>query len=121
MPRFGPGDSTLSGRLAFGILTQMITNQSSNVADLSDDQRRVLESVIGQPLHRDQVLHWAISTAGPQTAAEKRTAARDRLQDTFAKVRRHLDEKGVSQAEWDAAVDDAVQHVRSQHDECESS
>ena len=99
----------------------MITNPSSKVADLSDEQRRVLESVIGQPLRRDQVLHWAITTAEPQTAAEEKAAARNRLQNTFAKVRRHLDEKGVSQAEWDAAVDDAVQHARSQHDECELS
>src|SRR5487761_1422700 len=54
----------------------MATNQSSNVADLSDEQRRLLESVIGQPLRRDQVVHWAITTAGRQPTAEEKAAAR---------------------------------------------
>lgn len=91
----------------------MAINQSSNVADLSDEQRRVLESVIGQPLEDDQIVHWAITTAG-RHAAEEKAAARARLEGTFANVRRHLDEKGISQAEWQAAVNEAVQHVRSQ-------
>ncbi|HQU45781.1 MAG TPA: hypothetical protein PK867_23405 [Pirellulales bacterium] len=99
----------------------MVINQSSNVADLSDEQRRVLESVIGQPLRNDQVVHWSIAPAERQPTAEEKAAARARLEGTFAKVRRNLDQKGVSQAEWDAAADEAVQHVRLQPDECESS
>lgn len=93
-------------------------NQSSNVAELSDEQHRVLESVIGQPLHGDQVVHWTMTTALRQSTADEKVAARERLAATFAKIRQHLDETGVSQPEWHAAVDDAVQDVRSQ---CESS
>ena len=99
----------------------MATNQSSDVADLSDEQRRVLESVIGQPLANDQVVHWEVTTLARRPTAADKARALAGLEATFAEVRRHLDEKGVSQAEWDAAVDEAVQHVRSQHDECESS
>jgi hypothetical protein len=99
----------------------MLVNQSSNVADLSDEQRRLLESVIGQPLRSDQVVHWTVTTAEREAAADQKATARARLESTFAKVRRHLDEKGISQAEWNAAVDEAVQQVRSQRDECESS
>jgi hypothetical protein len=96
-------------------------NHSSNVADLSDEQRRVLESVIGQPLANDQVVYWSIATPVRTPSAADRARAIAGLEATFAKVRRNLDEKGVSQAEWEAAVDEAVQHVRSEHDQCESS
>lgn len=40
------------------------------VAELSDEQRRVLESVIGQSLEDDQVVHWSITTDGRQSTAE---------------------------------------------------
>ncbi|HEX5445935.1 MAG TPA: hypothetical protein VFW87_19055 [Pirellulales bacterium] len=91
------------------------------VADLSDEQRRVLESVIGQPLEDDQVVHWAVTTADPKRIAEAKVAARARLKSTFARVRRNLDKQGISQAEWTATVDEAVQNARSRPDECESS
>jgi hypothetical protein len=99
----------------------MSMNHSSNVADLSDEQRRVLESVIGQPLANDQVVYWSIATPGRTPSAADRTRALAGLEATFAKVRRNLDEKGISQAEWEAAVDDAVQAVRSQRDQCGAS
>lgn len=86
------------------------------MADLSDEQRRVLESVIGQPLSNGQVVHWVVTTS-----ARDRNAARHGLERTLAKLRRNLDEKGVSQSEWNDAVDEAVQQVRVQGDECESS
>jgi hypothetical protein len=36
---------------------RMGTKLSSHVIDLSDEQRRMLESLIGQPLQNDQVIH----------------------------------------------------------------
>ncbi|HET6883521.1 MAG TPA: hypothetical protein VFI31_25440 [Pirellulales bacterium] len=92
-------------------------NHSSNVANLSDEQRRVLESVIGQPLASNQVVHWSITTSGRQPTAADRASARAGLEAIFEKVDRHLDEKGVSEAEWEAVVDEAVRSVRSQRDE----
>lgn len=96
-------------------------NNSSNVADLSDEQRRVLESVIGQTLTSDQVVHWAITKAPRQPTAADKARALAGLEAIFTKIDRNLDEKGVSQAEWEAAVDEAVEHVRSQRDQCEST
>ncbi|MGH7134930.1 MAG: hypothetical protein ACREHD_04275 [Pirellulales bacterium] len=84
---------------------------------MSDEQRRVLESVIGQPLANDQVVHWSITTTGRQPTAADRARARSGLGSIFEKVDRNLDEKGVSQAEWEAVVDEAVRTVRSQRDE----
>lgn len=94
----------------------MAMNYSSNVTDLSDDQRRVLESLIGQPLAKNQIVHWAITTAPRQPTAADRARAVTGLEAIFAKVERNLDENGVSQLEWEAAVDEAVRQVRSQCD-----
>lgn len=52
----------------------MAMNQASIVAELSDEQRRVLESVIGQSLEDDQVVHWSITTDGRQSTAEAKAA-----------------------------------------------
>jgi hypothetical protein len=95
----------------------MATNQSSNVADLSDEQRRVLESVIGQPLRSDQIVHWAITTPGRQPTTADKARALAGLEAVFAKVDRNLDAKGVSEAEWNAVVDEPVRSVRSRPDE----
>ena len=92
-------------------------NQSSNVADLSDEQRRVLESVIGQPLRSNDVVHWIITTPGRHPTAEDKARARAGLEAIFAKVDRHLRENQVDQAEWEAALDEAVRNVRAQSHE----
>lgn len=92
----------------------MATNHSSNVADLSDEQRRVLESVIGRPLEDDQVLHWILTTPGRQPTAADKARARAGLEAIFAKVDRHLRDNQIDQAEWEAAVDEAVRNVRAQ-------
>lgn len=52
----------------------MAMNQSSVVAELSHEQRRVLESVIGQSLEDDQVVHWSITTDATQSIAEAKAA-----------------------------------------------
>jgi hypothetical protein len=96
---------------------RMGTKLSSHVIDLSDEQRRMLESLIGQPLQNDQVVHWAITTAGRQPTAADKERAIAGLKDIFSKVDRHLAEKHIDQAEWEAAVDEAVQSVRSRFDE----
>jgi hypothetical protein len=87
---------------------------SSNVADLSDDQRHVLESLIGQPLHRDQVLYWVVMSPGREPTAADKAQARAGLQAIFDKVDQHFIEQGISPDEFAAEVDEAVRHVRSQ-------
>ncbi|HJT32354.1 MAG TPA: hypothetical protein VJ783_09955 [Pirellulales bacterium] len=95
----------------------MATNLSSNVADLSDEQRRILESVIGQPLQSDQTVHWFVASPGRQPTAADRAAARSGLERVFSKVDRYLDQNHIEQAEWEATVDEAIRHVRSQPNE----
>lgn len=95
----------------------MATNLSSNVADLSDEQRRVLESVIGCSLETNQVVHWLVTSPGRQPTAADRAAARTGLELIFSKVDRHLEQNQIDQTQWEAAVDEAVRYTRSQPDE----
>lgn len=86
---------------------------SSSVADLSAEQRRVLESVIGQPLEDDQVLHWFLSRSGRQPTPRDKTIARAGLEGIFAKVDEHLAASGIREDQFNTAVDEAVDSCRS--------
>ncbi|HEV7224477.1 MAG TPA: hypothetical protein VGN42_17345 [Pirellulales bacterium] len=92
----------------------MQSKLSTNVVDLSDDQRTVLETLIGQQLRRDQVLYWLVVSPGREPTSEEKAKARSGLQDIFDKVDRHLAEQGTSAEEFASAIDEAVKHVRSQ-------
>jgi hypothetical protein len=94
----------------------MESKLSSNVADLSDEQRRMLESLIGQELRRDQVLYWLVVSPGHEPSPTDKAQARAGLHKIFARVDRRFDEQGTSPDEFTAAVDEAVRHVRSQPD-----
>jgi hypothetical protein len=95
----------------------MQSKLSSNVADLSDDQRTVLESLIGQQLRNDQVLYWLVASPGREPTAGEKARARSGLQPILDKVDRHLAERGTSAEEFASAVDEAVRQVRSRPDE----
>ncbi len=86
----------------------------SNVADLSDEQRRLLESLIGQELQRDQVLYWLVVSPSHYPTAADKARSRAGLQAIFEKVDRHVADQGISSEEFASAVDEAVRHVRSQ-------
>ncbi len=90
---------------------------SSNVADLSDDQRQMLESLIGLRLQPDQVLYWVVVNPGKMPAEVDKARSRAGLQELFAKADRRADEHGLSPEKFGAAVDEAVQHVRSRPEE----
>jgi hypothetical protein len=92
----------------------MATKLSSNVADLSDEQRRTLEALIGQPLSRDQVLYWVVMSPGQEPAAADKARARNGLQELFANVDRRSAGDATTPEQFEAVVDEAVRHVRSQ-------
>jgi hypothetical protein len=95
----------------------METRLSSNVADLSDEQRQLLESLTGLRLEPDQVLYWVVVNRGKEPAQIDKSGARAGLQELFVKVDRHADAQGASPDDFGAAVDEAVQHVRSRPQE----
>ena len=92
----------------------MESKLSSNVADLSDEERQLLESLIGQQLRRDQVLYWLVVSPGHEPTTADKAQSRAGLQAIFNKVDRHVADQGISPEEFASAVDEAVRHVRSQ-------
>ena len=91
----------------------MESKLSCNVANLTNDERQFLESLIGQQLRQDQVLYWlVVSPAHKPTAADK-AQSRAGLQAIFKKVDRHIVDQGTSPEEFASAVDEAVRHIRS--------
>jgi hypothetical protein len=92
----------------------MGTRISSNVSDLSEDQRKLLETLIGQPLSAEEVICWAVMRPGRTPAVADKARARAGMQELFAKADQHVADQGAAPAEFDAAVDEAVRHVRSQ-------
>jgi hypothetical protein len=90
---------------------------STNVADLSDEQRKLLESLIGLRLQPEQVLYWIVVNPGKEPTEADKAQSRAGLQELFAKADRHANEQGVSPDEFGAAVDEAEQHVRSRPEE----
>lgn len=95
----------------------MESRLSANVADLSDDQRRVLESLIGQELRPNQVLFWVVANPGQEPTSHDKAQSRAGLMDIFDKVDRRLAENGTTDEEMESAIDEAVKHVRSHPDE----
>jgi len=92
----------------------MESKLSSNVADLSDEERRLLESLIGQQLRSDQVLYWLVVSPGQEPTPLDKTRSRAGMQAIFDKVDRNVSDQGISPEEFASAVDEAVRHVRSQ-------
>ena len=77
--------------------------------------------LIGKPLSPEEVVYWVVARPGrPPTAADKAQALAG-MQELFAKVDARAAGQGTSgqegsAAEFEAAVDQAVERVRSQSD-----
>jgi hypothetical protein len=89
---------------------------SSNVADMSEDQRKLLESLIGQPLSAEEVVYWVVMRPGRAPASADKARARAGMQELFANSDQHAAKQGTTGEEFETAVDEAVRHVRSQSD-----
>ena len=84
-----------------------------NVKDLSEDQRHAIESLLGRPLRDEESL-----TIRPAQVLKDAPAGAERNR-AFRAYIDHLDTlagrvKDVPEAEIDAAIDDAMRHVRRQ-------
>jgi len=78
------------------------------VAELSPDTRHAMENLLGRPLRDDEAVSVNIYKPAPTGAA--RTEASQRLRERIDKTARRVN--GVPEAEIDAAIDEAVDHVR---------
>jgi hypothetical protein len=78
------------------------------VTDLSPDARHAMESLLGRPLRDDEAVAVNIYKPAPTGAA--RAEASRRLRERIDKTARRV--QGFPEAEIDAAIDEAVDHVR---------
>jgi hypothetical protein len=78
------------------------------VTELTSDTRHVMESVIGRSLQEDEVITVNVFKPSPTGHAREDASRRllDRIDRTAQKAR------GIPEGDIDAAIDEAVDHVR---------
>ena len=83
-----------------------------NVPDLQDSGKRWLEAVLGQHLQGNQQVFIMVFTPGVEPDEATRRQALAGVESTMAEVDKNLSEHGVSDEEFDAAIDEAMKHLR---------
>lgn len=83
-----------------------------NVNDIRADDKRSLEDLLGQQLEANQQVFIMVLTPGVQPNELTREAAAMRIEKTLARVDANVSAENHSQAEIDAAVEEAMDHVR---------
>jgi hypothetical protein len=70
--------------------------------------------MVGRPLQAEDRVFLVILRPNREPTAEAKARARARLDEVFAQVDRYGQEHGITPDEADAAIDLAVQEIRSQ-------
>jgi hypothetical protein len=83
-----------------------------NVNELPDNDKRSLEGLLGQPLESGQqvIINVLKPCTAPDDATRRRAAAAIKL--TLAEVDARVRANNVSDEEIDAAIEEAMVHVR---------
>lgn len=93
-----------------GMENELVTVQK--VHGLQDNGRRWLENVLGEHLNENQQVFIMVFTPGMQPDDATRRQALASVKQTMSAVENNLSAAGVSQDEFDAAVDEAMEDVR---------
>jgi hypothetical protein len=89
---------------------ELVTVQ--NVRDLQEGGKRWLEEVLGQHIAENQQVFVMVFTPGIEPDEAMRRRALAAVEQTMATVEKNLAEQGVTDEAFDAAVDEAMEHVR---------
>ena len=85
-----------------------------NVNDIDADKLRSLEHVVGQQLRANQQVVIRVVEVGTEKSDETRNQALGRAAEIARQGRANAAAQGVSDEEVDAALDEAIRHVRQQ-------
>ena len=85
---------------------------SRNVDDLPEGSSQSIEKLIGSPLEAHQRVYIVVDAPPPGPAIATRLQAAKRIRQVFAQAQAHADSKGVSDAEMDGAVEEAMASLR---------
>jgi hypothetical protein len=83
-----------------------------NVSEIQAGEKQWLETLLGQQLRENQQVFIMIFTPNVVPEEGTRRAAAARMEQTFKKADAHAREHGVTAEETDAAVQEAMDHVR---------
>ena len=85
-----------------------------NVKDIDADKRQALEHVMGQHLDANQQVMIRVIDVGKESSPQARNEALARAAEIARRGRAIATAQGVTEIEVDAAIDEAIQHVRRQ-------
>jgi len=83
-----------------------------NVSDMQGDQRQWLESNLGCQLRASQQVMILVLNPGVVPSEETRREALSEVHRISEKAANNLEDQGVSPEDADAAVDEAMEHLR---------
>jgi hypothetical protein len=84
----------------------------ADAACLDAERRQQIEAVVGAPLEPGQQVCIMVYTPNQVPSEDLRRLAAANLQRLFERADAYADQKAISDDEIDAAVDDALNHVR---------
>lgn len=82
------------------------------VNEIPEPDRRSLENLLGRSLAADQQVMVVVFAAGKVPNEVARRAAAESIRRTLAEADQRRAAHGITDEEADAAVDEAMQHVR---------
>ncbi|HEX4070558.1 MAG TPA: hypothetical protein VHX68_05295 [Planctomycetaceae bacterium] len=85
---------------------------SRNVTEIPESSRRSLEDLLGRQLLANQRVLIMVLDPSAAPDKEQRACAAAGLREISAAAQAHADQAGVSDGEIDAAVEEAMGHVR---------
>ena len=83
-----------------------------NVKDIQTGERHWLEGLLGHEVQDNQQVFIMLFTPGLEPSEAAREEARAGFRETWDKVQHHMQERGVSDQGFDAAVDEAMNSIR---------
>jgi hypothetical protein len=86
-----------------------------SVNDIPAAEKQAIESLLGRSLSPDQQVFVMAFTLDEAPDPAEREVAKQGLQHTFTAIDEHVAIGGVSAEEADAAVDEAMRHVRPRY------
>ncbi len=101
-----------------GYTLEMEATVTKSVHEISADERRTLEGLLGLSLLPDQQV--LVMVYDPDAVSDEiiRRRAAESIRQTWKRVDAHVAAEGISADEFDAAIDEAMQHVRRRTGEC---
>jgi len=87
-----------------------------NVGNLQAGGKRWLEDILGQQLQEGQQIFIMVLSPGTEPDETARRQARTGLEAVFHKTEAHAREQSIDDDDIDAAIREAMQHVRPRKD-----